>query len=386
MRLYKRNGVYHVTYQSRGGKQVRRSLKTQSKQIAEQRRAKLELDLHETRLFGKEPARSFKELIANYLEAKQKLKGIVRLQYACKPLLEYFGNADVTQLKETHIEQYIASRSKLVSDGTIKREVGTLSAAFNHAIKKHHWHIENSCSKAEVPKEPKGRVRYLTYVEAQTLLQVAGNPVDRKGKFLSSQYKSPVLRDFIELALNTGCRKTELLNLKWEQVDFSTRLLHLEQTKSGEWQTVPINEGARQVLVRRMRLRDEICPDTPWVFFHMVPTVNTKAGDRVKDVKKSFNTACRRLGIENFHIHDLRHTFASWLVMEGVPLFEVSKLLRHASIQMTERYAHLAPDYLHDAVASLGFSARFQHTENSKETVLYQNGLKAVKNGGRGWI
>ena len=94
MRLYKRHGVYHVTYQSRGGKQVRRSLKTRSKQIAEQRRAKLELDLHETRLFGKEPARSFKELIANYLEAKQKLKGIVRLQYACKPLLEYFGNAD----------------------------------------------------------------------------------------------------------------------------------------------------------------------------------------------------------------------------------------------------------------------------------------------------
>ena len=93
MRLYKRNGGYHVTYQSRGGKQVRRSLKTQSKQIAEQRRAKLELDLHETRLFGKEPARNFKELIANYLEAKQQLKGIVRLQYACKPLLEYFGNA-----------------------------------------------------------------------------------------------------------------------------------------------------------------------------------------------------------------------------------------------------------------------------------------------------
>ena len=96
MRLFKRNGVYHVTCQSTGGKQVRRSLKTQSKQIAEQRRAKLELDLHETRLFGKEPARSFKELIANYLEAKQQLNGIVRLQYACKPLLGYFGSSDVT--------------------------------------------------------------------------------------------------------------------------------------------------------------------------------------------------------------------------------------------------------------------------------------------------
>ena len=79
--------------------------------------------------------------------------------------------------------------------------------------------------------------------------------------------------------------------------------------------------------------------------------------DRVKDVRKAFSTACRKAGIEDFHIHDLRHTFASWLVMNGTPLFEVSKLLRHASIQMTERYAHLAPDHLHDAVDNLGFSA-----------------------------
>ena len=81
-----------------------------------------------------------------------------------------------------------------------------------------------------------------------------------------------------------------------------------------------------------------------------------------------------------------RHTFASWLVMEGVPLFEVSKLLRHASIQMTERYAHLAPDHLHDAVASIKFSAHFQHTNNSEQNQFSENGLKAVENGGRGWI
>ena len=68
-------------------------------------------------------------------------------------------------------------------------------------------------------------------------------------------------------------------------------------------------------------------------------------------------SACRRVGLEGVIFHTLRHTCASWLVMEGVPLFEVSKLLRHASIQMTERYAHLAPDHLHSAVASIKFSA-----------------------------
>ena len=72
--------------------------------------------------------------------------------------------------------------------------------------------------------------------------------------------------------------------------------------------------------------------------------------------------------------------------MNARPLFEVSKHLRHASIQMTERYAHLAPDHLHDAVASIKFSAHFQHTNNSEQKQVSENGLKAVENGGRGWI
>ena len=92
-------------------------------------------------------------------------------------------------------------------------------------------------------------------------------------------------------------------------------------------------------------------------------------------MRKAFSTACRKAGIEDFHIHDLRHTFASWLVMNGTPLFEVSQLLRHASIQMTERYAHLAPDHLQNAIANLGFSSQFHLTENLQEAVASQNGL-----------
>ena len=77
--------------------------------------------------------------------------------------------------------------------------------------------------------------------------------------------------------------------------------------------------------------------------------------------------ACGRVGLEGVTFHTLRHTFASWLVMEGVRLFEVSKLLRHASIQIIERYAHLAPDHLHNAVDNLGFSPQFYLTENLQE-------------------
>jgi len=369
MQLFKREGIYYVSYQSSGGRQVRRSLQTRDKVIARQRVAKLELDRHEAALFGKEPSRSFRELMVIYLEAKQKSRGFTRLKDAAKPLLEYFGDSDITQLKESHVEKYVTWRLKGVSSGTVRREVGMLSAAFNHAKKKHHWRIDNPCVGADKPKEPKGRVRFITRSEAQRLIQAARCPLDAKGQPLPDQYRSPVLPDFIELALNTGCRKQELLGLKWEDVYFSTRLLRLAQTKGGEWQTVPIADEARQLLVRRMRLRDQLCPQSPWVFFHESAMVNTKVGDRVKDLKKSFRAACERAAINDFRIHDLRHTFASWLVAEGVALFEVSKLLRHSSIKMSERYAHLAPDHLHQAVGQLKFSAQFQHSPEPLQLV-----------------
>ena len=240
----------------------------------------------------------------------------------------------MTQLNESHVEQYITWRSQFVADGTLKREVGALSAAFNHVIKKQKWRIENPCLKAEIPKEPKGRVRYLTRPEAKRLLQAA---------------ELPYLADFIELALNTGCRKGELLNLKWENIDFSTRLIYLDQTKSGDWQTVPINEEARQVLVRRMRLREQICPNSRWVFFHRVPALNSKVGDRVKNIRKSFKSACNRAGIENFRIHDLRHTFASHAVNNGFSLPIIAKILGHKDLKTTQRYAHLNQDPVNKA-------------------------------------
>ena len=249
-----------------------------------------------------------------------------------------------------------------------------LSAAFNHAIRKHHWRIENPCKGADKPKEPKGRVRFITRVEAQTLVLAARYPADAKGRAVPDRYRSPALADVIELALNTGCRKQELLGLRWQDVDFSARLLRLEETKGGEWQTVPITDDARQLLVKRMRHRDQVCANSPYVFFHECERVGAKVGGRINDVKKSFSSACIQAGIKGFRIHDLRHTFASWLVMDGVPLYEVSKLLRHSSIKMTERYAHLAPDHLHQVVANRGFSARFQHTENPLAAVVSKNG------------
>ena len=369
MQLYKRNGVYQVSYQSSDGHQIRRSLKTREKRIATQRLAKLELELHEVKLFGKEPERSFKELMIIYLEDKQRMRGYSRLQVGAKHLLAFFDDSKLSEIKPVSVEKYVKWRSEYVKDATIKRETGILSAAFNHASKKHGWKAENPCDAADLPSESKGRVRFIARPEALGLCHAARYPVMQSGKPVSEHNKSPVLADFIELALNTGCRKQELLGLKWTNVDLTHRVLCLEETKAGEWQTVPINDEARTLLVKRLRRRDEICPESPFVFFHETERAGAKIGDRVLDLKKSFKRACSQAGISDFRIHDLRHTFASWLVMDGVPLYDVSKLLRHSNIRMTEKYAHLAPDHLQKAIANRGFSAHFQHTENPLRAV-----------------
>ena len=158
--------------------------------------------------------------------------------------------------------------------------------------------------------------------------------------------------------------------MRWTDVGLSTRLLRLPMTKSGEWQTVPINENARGVLVRRMRLRDEVCPESSVVFFHETGRPGADVGARILHLQHSFNRACREAGIEDFRVHDLRHTFASWLVMEGVDIFKVSKLLLHGSVQMTERYAHLSSDYSHEAVDVLGASSENQRSGKITPLIL----------------
>jgi integrase len=108
----------------------------------------------------------------------------------------------------------------------------------------------------------------------------------------------------------------------------------------------------------RKRFRAQHCPASPWVFCD-------KEGDRVQSVKRSYATACRKAGIEDFRIHDLRHTCAAWLVTAGVPLTEVRDLLGHSTVKMTERYAHLAPENVRAAVTLLeGHESRLSHVGN----------------------
>jgi integrase len=115
-------------------------------------------------------------------------------------------------------------------------------------------------------------------------------------------------------------RRGEILGLTWDRVNTVQGVIRLRHTKNGEAQEIPINETVHAVLAG---LRTRI--DVLWVF-------HEEAGNKFKDTRKRFETACKRVGLTDFHFHELGQTFASWLVMAGVPLTTVSQLLGHKTI------------------------------------------------------
>ena len=173
-----------------------------------------------------------------------------------------------------------------------------------------------------------------------------------------------LLKSVVITALNPGMRKSEILNLTWYRVDLRDGFILIDKTKNGERREIPITvtrsvlRQTLQGIVRRI--------DIPYVFFN--PQTETPFQ---KDWKKSFHTALKKAGIQDFKFHDLRHTFASQLVMAGVDLVSVKELLGHKNFKMTLRYAHLAQSHKVKAVEIL-----VQERQKSYDFLTVESGTK----------
>nr|WP_242442800.1 site-specific integrase [Magnetospirillum sp. 15-1] len=165
------------------------------------------------------------------------------------------------------------------------------------------------------------------------------------------------LRPIAITAFDTGGRIGNVLGLHWPQVDLERRIVRFLRTKNDTPVSVPMTNRLVAVLSALKTSQDEarkkaevepgkvVVPQGDWVF--------TYQGAPIQCIKTSFAKACERAKIENFRVHDMRHTFASHLVQNGVPLLEVKDLLGHKTLAMVMRYAHLAPDNLRSAVERL---------------------------------
>ncbi|MCX6565023.1 MAG: tyrosine-type recombinase/integrase [Candidatus Aminicenantes bacterium] len=159
------------------------------------------------------------------------------------------------------------------------------------------------------------------------------------------------IRPVLIIALNTGMRKTEILSLKWANIDLLRGYIFIEDSKSGKPRKVPMNSAVSSAFMGLPHVAD-------FVFY------NSETKGPVRDIKTAFKAACRRAkadpkdendsGIVGLRLHDLRHTAATKMIEAGVDLVTVSKILGHASIQMTMRYAHPTPENMKRAVDRLG--------------------------------
>lgn len=277
------------------------------------------------------------DFFAQYINVIQlRLRSHAQIGRHLHRIARHFDGKQIQTIKRNDVAEYAELRQKEgVTPASINIELAAFSASINYARRRWEIELQNPVTGLFFPAKP-GRLRYLEKDEVPILLE--------KAKAL----RSPYLSDFIELALNTGARKNEILQLQFKNVDLKRRILTIEAhtTKTGRRRYLPINRSSEAIFERRKDYKEKNCPASPWVFAK-------RNGDRVKYPENAFRQAVANTGLTDFCVHDLRHTFASILVSEGVDLIKVRDLLGHSSIRMTERYAHLAPNRLHEAVGVL---------------------------------
>lgn len=255
-----------------------------------------------------------------------------------------------------------ARRKQGVAPSTLNRDVSALKGAISRAVE---WGVidEHPLAKLKpIKTDQRGRVRFLSSEEAQRLRDALeerdwgmkdarsrANAWRRERGYpewqsLSEYRFADYLTPLVLVSLNTGIRRGEAFQLRWTDLDFKGRVLTVagDRAKSGQTRHVPLNDEALGSLIawRNQTTGDGLV----WP---------GKGGAPLDNVKRAWGSVLRSAKVESFRWHDLRHTFASWLVMRGVPLNTVRDLLGHADIKTTLRYAHLAPDHRAEAVAAL---------------------------------
>ncbi len=313
MAVRKRDGKWFIDYYN-GRKRVRIVIGA-SKKLAEQVFAKKLTELAEGKYLDKVtlPSITMVDFSKLYLDtySKPKKRSWRTDEKRFNVLNRAMGKQLIGDIKQIDIERYLAGLLDKKAPATANRYLALLRNMFNKAVE---WNYlqKNPVSRIKKFKENSERMRFLSKEEVTKLLSECRGDLNR----------------IVQIALNTGMRKGEISNLRKEDINWRTGTILLCQTKSGKPRPVPMNEKVKQLLSEPFDFRYN------W--------------------RKAFDNATKRAGIHDFRFHDLRHTFASYLVMNGVNLKTVMELLGHQDYKMTLRYAHLSPAITHDAVEQLG--------------------------------
>lgn len=233
-------------------------------------------------------------------------------------------------------------RGETRSSATVNRYLAALSHAFTVAVNEWEWLEDSPMRKVKKPKEPRGRVRFLSDDESHHGKTIEGE----RTRLLRAceQSSNPYLYTVVVLALSTGMRQGEIMNLTWDDVDLNQGRITLHKTKNDERRVVPLVGKALGLLNEHAKVRRI---DTPLLF----PGKVKKSSPM--DLRTPWLTVLKEAGIKDFRFHDLRHSAASYLAMNGASLAEIAEVLGHKTLQMVKRYSHLSEVHTAGVVSAM---------------------------------
>lgn len=328
MGLYRRGKIFWFCIMQRG-KRIQVSTGSDNRKLAERIYAKSFTDIQEGEWFEKQKAKSvtFDEMVKKYLQKYCKMRD----EHSLKKLLPAFGSYTLAGITTEMISDYRDERLKSVKPATVYQELSLMRRMFNVARREWKWTKENPAADLSfVVGNRNARERWLSTEEEKLLLEKAANP--------------GWLRPLLIMALHTGMRRGEILNLTWKDVDFMRRLVRVMKSKNGEKKSIPMSQTVLMTLKGVGKVVD--------ISGKVFPI-------SVRSLREAFGKTLDKAGIKDFHFHDLRHTFATRLVQNGVDLYKVKELLGHKTIVMTMRYAHHYPESLRSSIDVLDIYYNF---------------------------
>jgi len=335
MLIKRRNNVWYIDIQAPDGQRIRRSTGTEDKKKALKYHDKLKAELWEMTRLNKKPQRYFEEAVILFLENSKEQKNFTTKQYRAKYFLSHFAGRNLNTIDGEEILRSLPeinmNTGNKIANATKNRYRSDIMRMLSLAYKL-NW--IDSVPFFPRQKEQKLRVKWITKEKANLLIH---------------NLKLQWMKNVCLFALSSGARMSEIFTPTWHNIDFVNRIATVtnENSKSGYARALLLNQDAIE-LMRKLRFKN-----------HCEFVFTRSTNKRIYDIdRRDFKQACEMSGIENFHFHDLRHTWASWHVQAGTPLYTLKNLGGWETLEMVNKYAHLNAEHLLKFADNVTFTAQ----------------------------
>lgn len=332
--------VYYIFYKVKG-KKYKKSTGTDDEKLAKiilkKFEAELTLEKHGIKVvdesgFKKEDPNKIRlrDFIEEYPKVRKDKRENTRLidLYSLNNLCDYTGNVFLDEINRAIVTKYKSYRIENASPGTVDLELRSLRTAFYYALDSGYIN-ENPFRKYGKLKTRENDLPEFLEIEEIEMMRKA---IDKNN---DKQF-----REFYELALNSGGRRNELLSMEFKDINFKEKFVVLRHTKTGRARTIPMNETLEDVL---KKLCSEEKEGKLFDYHEDTPTKKFKKYLKLAGIKK------------DLHLHNIRDTFASHLIMNGVDLLTVSKYMGNSVKIVEKHYGHLSKGYYHNSIKKLPF-------------------------------